>query len=95
MFRNRSVTEHGPRYWLKLGQVRGTCLCRARHKHGSSPWSNVATAGGCLPSLYIAARIIGRRLGAEALDGVIRAAAAVGEKDVHAARAVATVSPIL
>lgn len=55
----------------------------------------MATAGGCLASQYIAAWIIGRRLEAEAIDGVIRAAAAVGEKDVYMARAVATVSPFL
>lgn len=56
---------------------------------------NVATAGGCLASQYIAAWIVGRLLGAEAIGGMIRAAAPVGEEDSYVARAVAVVSPFL
>ncbi len=55
----------------------------------------MATAGGCLASQYIAAWIIGRRLEAEAIDDMMRAAAPIGEKDVYMARAVATVRPFL
>ena len=42
---------------------------------------NVATAGGCLASQYIATWIIGRALGLEEAGAVIRAAAPVGQQD--------------
>lgn len=56
---------------------------------------NVATAGGCLASQYIASWIVGRLLGSEAICDMMRAAAPVGEEDGYAARAVAVVSPFL
>jgi transcriptional regulator GlxA family with amidase domain len=56
---------------------------------------NVATAGGCLASQYIAAWIIGRGLGSEQAATVIRNAAPVGQQDEYVSRAIATVSPFL
>ena len=52
---------------------------------------NVATAGGCLASQYIAAWIVGRALGPQAARDVIWYAAPVGEKDAYADRALAAV----
>ncbi|MFL9983510.1 DJ-1/PfpI family protein [Paraburkholderia sediminicola] len=56
---------------------------------------NVATAGGCLASQYIAAWIIGRGLGIDQAATVIRHAAPVGQQDEYVSRAIATVSPFL
>jgi transcriptional regulator GlxA family with amidase domain len=50
---------------------------------------NVATAGGCLASQYIAAWIVERAAGAKAARDMIWYAAPVGEKDVYADRALA------
>jgi transcriptional regulator GlxA family with amidase domain len=52
---------------------------------------NVATAGGCLASQYIAAWIVERALGRQAARDVIWYAAPVGEKDDYADRALAAV----
>lgn len=52
---------------------------------------NVATAGGCLSSQYIATWLIGRRLGLEKAAAVIENAAPVGEKPDYVARALAAV----
>jgi len=50
---------------------------------------NVATAGGCLASQYIAAWIVERAAGAKAARDMIWYAAPVGEKDDYADRALA------
>jgi transcriptional regulator GlxA family with amidase domain len=50
---------------------------------------NVATAGGCLASQYIAAWIVERAEGAKAARDMIWYAAPVGEKDAYADRALA------
>jgi transcriptional regulator GlxA family with amidase domain len=50
---------------------------------------NLATAGGCLASQYIAAWIIARALGPKAARDCIWYAAPVGEKDAYADRAMA------
>lgn len=52
---------------------------------------NVATAGGCLSSQYIATWLIGRRLGLQQAAAVIDNAAPVGEKPDYVARALAAV----
>ncbi|CAN5324056.1 DJ-1/PfpI family protein [soil metagenome] len=52
---------------------------------------NIATAGGCLASQYIAAWIIGRAQGEKAARDCIWYAAPVGEKDAYADRALAAV----
>jgi transcriptional regulator GlxA family with amidase domain len=63
---------------------------RAFHAEG-----NVATAGGCLASQYIATWIIGRTLGIEPAEAVIRYVAPVGQQDEYVSRAIATVGPFL
>jgi transcriptional regulator GlxA family with amidase domain len=54
---------------------------------------NVATAGGCLASQYLAAWLILRGAGREAAEAAIHYVAPVGEKDAWVARAMAVVSP--
>ncbi|WP_233889274.1 DJ-1/PfpI family protein [Paraburkholderia flagellata] len=56
---------------------------------------NVATAGGCLSSQYLAAWVIARLEGVEAARGAIRYVAPVGEKDTYVARALANITPYL
>lgn len=48
---------------------------------------NVATAGGCLASQYLAAWVIARLVGLEAAESAIRYVAPVGEKDLYVERA--------
>jgi hypothetical protein len=59
---------------------------RAFHANG-----NVASAGGCLASQYLAAWILGRTQGPKAAWDAIWRAAPVGEKDAWAVRALQTV----
>jgi transcriptional regulator GlxA family with amidase domain len=56
---------------------------------------NVATAGGCLASQYLAAWFIARLAGAEAARGAINHVAPVGEKEAYVTRAMANISPFL
>lgn len=56
---------------------------------------NVATAGGCLASPYLAAWIIGRAEGAQAAADALHYVAPVGEKDSYVTRAMAAISPYL
>jgi hypothetical protein len=56
---------------------------------------NVATAGGCLASHYLAAWMIARLAGVEAARGVIQHIAPVGEKEVYVTRAIENISPYL
>jgi hypothetical protein len=56
---------------------------------------NVATAGGCLSSQYLAAWFIARLEGAEAARAAIHYVAPVGEKDTYVTRAMANISPFL
>ncbi|MCR4465473.1 MULTISPECIES: DJ-1/PfpI family protein [unclassified Burkholderia] len=56
---------------------------------------NVATAGGCLSSQYLAAWFIARLAGIEAARSAIHYVAPVGEKDDYVARAIANISPFL
>lgn len=56
---------------------------------------NVATAGGCLSSQYLAAWFIARLAGVEAARGAIHYVAPVGEKEVYVTRAMANISPFL
>lgn len=56
---------------------------------------NVATAGGCLSSQYLAAWVIARLEGIEAARDAIRYVAPVGEKDAYVARALANITPWL
>jgi transcriptional regulator GlxA family with amidase domain len=56
---------------------------------------NVATAGGCLASQYLAAWLITRLDGPEAAAGAIHYVAPVGEKDLYVRRALDNIAPYL
>ena len=56
---------------------------------------NVATAGGCLASPYLAAWIIARLEGIAAVEGALHYVAPVGEKDDFVARALRNIAPFL
>jgi transcriptional regulator GlxA family with amidase domain len=56
---------------------------------------NVATAGGCLSSQYLAAWIIARLVGNEAAESAIHYVAPVGEKDSYVSHAMSIVLPYI
>lgn len=56
---------------------------------------NVATAGGCLASQYLATWMIARRGSVEEAADALRYVAPVGEKDLYVDRAVSVVRPFL
>lgn len=56
---------------------------------------NIATAGGCLASHYLAAWIIARLEGTEAAESALHYIAPVGEKDEYIARAMRNITPYL
>jgi hypothetical protein len=56
---------------------------------------NVATAGGCFASQYLAAWIIARTEGVEAARSALHYVAPVGEKEDYVARAIGNIAPYL
>ncbi len=56
---------------------------------------NIATAGGCLASHYLAAWLIARLEGVEAAESALHYVAPVGEKDEYVARAMRNITPYL
>ena len=56
---------------------------------------NVATAGGCLASQYLAAWVIARLEGIEAAKSAMHYVAPVGEKDDYVSRAMRNITPYL
>jgi transcriptional regulator GlxA family with amidase domain len=56
---------------------------------------NVATAGGCLASQYLAAWIIARTEGVAAAENALRYVAPVGEKDLYVKRAMDNIGACL
>ena len=56
---------------------------------------NVATAGGCLASPYLAAWIIARLEGDDAAESALHYVAPVGEKEEYVARALRNITPYL
>ena len=56
---------------------------------------NVATAGGCLASPYLAAWVIARLVGVDEARSAIHYVAPVGEKDDYVTRAMRNVTPFL
>jgi transcriptional regulator GlxA family with amidase domain len=56
---------------------------------------NVATAGGCMASQYLAAWIIARLEGSEAAESALHYVAPVGEKEEYVARAMGNITPYL
>lgn len=56
---------------------------------------NVATAGGCLASQYLAAWMIARMASVRDAEEAIRYVAPVGEKEIYVERALGVISPFL
>jgi hypothetical protein len=56
---------------------------------------NLATAGGCLASQYLAAWIIARLESVEAAESALHYVAPVGEKDEYVSRAMRNIVPYL
>ncbi len=56
---------------------------------------NVATAGGCLASQYLAAWIIARTEGEQAASNALHYVAPVGEKEEYVSRALKNITPYL
>lgn len=56
---------------------------------------NVATAGGCFASQYLAAWMIARLEGIEAAKSALHYVAPVGEKELYVDRAIANITPYL
>jgi transcriptional regulator GlxA family with amidase domain len=56
---------------------------------------DIATAGGCLASHYLAAWMIARLEGVDAAESALHYVAPVGEKDDYVARAMRNVTPYL
>lgn len=56
---------------------------------------NIATAGGCLASPYLAAWVIARTEGLEAAQAALHYVAPVGEKELYVERALANITPYL
>ncbi|PWC41120.1 DJ-1/PfpI family protein [Azospirillum sp. TSO22-1] len=56
---------------------------------------NVATAGGCLASHYLAGWAIARGAGRAEAEAILHYVAPVGEKDAYLARAMAAIGPYL
>jgi transcriptional regulator GlxA family with amidase domain len=56
---------------------------------------NVATAGGCLASHYLASWVIARLEGREAAESALYYVAPVGEKEEYVARAMGNITPYL
>jgi transcriptional regulator GlxA family with amidase domain len=56
---------------------------------------NVATAGGCLASAYLAAWIIARLEGIDAAQSALHYVAPVGEKEAYVSRAMGNIMPFL
>lgn len=56
---------------------------------------NLATAGGCLSSQYLAAWIIARLVSVDAARSALHYVAPVGEKDEYTARALRNIAPYL
>jgi transcriptional regulator GlxA family with amidase domain len=56
---------------------------------------NVATAGGCLASQYLAAWVIARLEGPAAAESAIHYVAPVGEKEEYVSRMLANISPFV
>jgi len=70
-------------------------LNRIRKQPAFHAQGNVATAGGCFASQYLAAWIIARTEGEEAAKSALHYVAPVGEKEEYVARALKNIVPYL
>jgi len=83
-----ACTDLTTRPWVQAAGVE--VLHQPFHAQG-----NVATAGGCLASPYLAAWIIARSEGLEAASAALHYVAPVGEKDAYVANALGRIGPYL
>jgi len=83
-----ACTDLTTKPWVQAAGVE--VLNQPFHAHG-----NVATAGGCLASPYIAAWIIARTEGVEAAAAALHYVAPVGEKEAYVENAMKRISPYL
>lgn len=74
--------------WLR--EAGATVQEQAFHARG-----NIATAGGCLASVYLATWVAARLAGLGEAEAMLRYVAPVGEEDDYVARALAHISPAL
>jgi transcriptional regulator GlxA family with amidase domain len=74
--------------WVQKGGIE--VLDQPFHARG-----NVATAGGCLASVYLAAWVISRAEGGEAARNALHYVAPVGEKEQYVSRAMNAIEPYL
>ena len=81
-----ACTDTTTKPWVQEAGV--TILEQPFHARG-----NVATAGGCLASQYLATWVIASTLGEEAARAALLYVAPVGEKDEYVRRAMANVAP--
>lgn len=73
-------------------------MCAASWRRVLQPFvanGNVATAGGCLASQYLAAWVIARLEGVDAARAALHYVAPVGEKDEYVGRAMKNIAPFL
>jgi len=83
-----ACTDLTTRPWVQEAGVQ--VLNQPFHAQG-----NVATAGGCLASPYLAGWIIARTEGREAAEAALHYVAPVGEKDAYVANAMENIGPYL
>jgi transcriptional regulator GlxA family with amidase domain len=83
-----ACTDLTTKPWVEAAGV--AVLNQAFVAHG-----NVATAGGCMASPYLAAWVIARLQGLEAARHALHYVAPVGEKDDYVARALRHIAPTL
>jgi transcriptional regulator GlxA family with amidase domain len=83
-----ACTDTTTRPWVEEAGVR--VVERPFIAHG-----NVATAGGCLASHYLAAWVISRLAGRDHAAAVLRYVAPVGEKDAYVERAMAAIGEFI
>jgi len=83
-----ACTDLTTKPWVQAAGVE--VLNQAFHARG-----NVATAGGCLASPYLAAWIIARTEGHEAARAALHYVAPVGEKEAYVANAFGQIAPYL
>jgi len=83
-----ACTDLTTKPWVQAAGVR--VLEQPFHAEG-----NIATAGGCLASQYLAAWIIARSEGLAEAESAIHYVAPVGEKEAYVTRAMANITPYL
>jgi putative intracellular protease/amidase len=84
-----------PARQLLAGQCSGTLVLARLGLLEDVARGNVATAGGCLASHYLAAWIIARLEGDDAAERALHYVAPVGEKEDYVARALRNITPYL